>query len=187
MSIEHYPSIEYVRQCLRYEDGHLFWLERPIEHFCDRRAFSTWNSRFKGTEAGTPKYHLRKSSKFRWHVSFNGVHILRHVIVWALHNNEWRNGIDHRDRNPLNDRIENLRIATQSQNLANMTIPRDNTSGSKGVQWDKVNRKWKAQIAVRGHVMNLGRFHEKSDAEKAYMDAAIKYFGEFACDGKTTG
>jgi hypothetical protein len=184
MSVKDYPSIEFVRQCLRYEDGKLFWLARPRDHFPDQRSFSTWNARFAGKEAGCSFTCGRKGRReSRWQVRLYEKPFLRSLVVWALHTGEWQLGIDHEDRNPLNDRIENLRLASQSQNMANATMRSDNTSGFKGVTWDKANHKWSVMIHVGGRHIRVGRFSDPAEAHAAYMKAAREHFGDFACDG----
>lgn len=87
---------------------------------------------------------------------------------------------DHVDRNGLNNLRENLRCATHSQNKANSKIPSNNTSGYKGVSWDRQKNRWLAYIKVNGKQINLLRYKDPVDAAKAYNEAALKYFGEFA-------
>lgn len=87
---------------------------------------------------------------------------------------------DHRDKNTLNNRRENLRECTTSQNAANRRIQQSNTSGFVGVSWHRQHRKWMARITVSGRRFHLGLFAKCHDAAKAYDFAAIKYFGEFA-------
>lgn len=88
--------------------------------------------------------------------------------------------VDHIDGNGLNNCRSNLRIATQSQNRANLRHYRNNTSGYKGVTWDKYWKKWVAKIRVVGRDYSIGRFDNLHDAAKAYNEAAAEYFGEFA-------
>jgi hypothetical protein len=89
--------------------------------------------------------------------------------------------VDHRDGDGLNNRRNtNLRLSTHGQNLCNHGPNKTNTSGFKGVHWDKVKEKWVAQIQVDGHMKYLGLFVNKSDAALAYKEAAAKYHGEFA-------
>lgn len=87
---------------------------------------------------------------------------------------------DHRDGNGLDNRRSNLRIATHSQNMWNTKVPKHNTSGMKGVSWDRVNEKWIAQIRVNKKPIWLGRHDTAESAYSAYCEAALKYFGEFA-------
>lgn len=88
--------------------------------------------------------------------------------------------VDHIDGDTLNNRRSNLRLASYSQNGANSTKRRANTSGYKGVTWDKHRKKWMAAIRVNYKRMYLGRFNTKEEAAKAYNDAAKLHFGEFA-------
>jgi hypothetical protein len=88
--------------------------------------------------------------------------------------------IDHRDRCGLNNCRANLRLASRSQNNANMSRHKDNMSGVKGVDWHKRTNKWRARIACNGKHHHLGLFTNLQDAGKAYNAAALKYFGEFA-------
>jgi HNH endonuclease len=180
-----YPSIDYVRQLFEYRDGKLFWKTRPVEHFADQRICDSCNTKFAGQEAGS--YSIENRPSPRCVVNVAGRLYPRPTIVWALHHGEWRLGLDHENRNSLDDRIENLRPATVSQNGANMKKPRHNTSGFKGVVYEgwrkKTTRKWRAQIKVRQKTMNLGRFSTPEEAQATYMEAAKKHFGEFSCKG----
>ena len=88
--------------------------------------------------------------------------------------------VDHDDHNGLNNVRSNLRPATTSQNQWNRALQKDNTSGFKGVCWHQRSRKWQARIRVNGKLVYLGYHDDKIDAARAYNEAAIKYFGEFA-------
>jgi hypothetical protein len=87
---------------------------------------------------------------------------------------------DHINSNRLDNRKQNLRICNRSQNQANRSKSSNNTSGYKGVNWHKVNQKWRAKIKINGRSKYLGCFTDIEDAAKAYEKAAIEYFGEFA-------
>lgn len=86
---------------------------------------------------------------------------------------------DHVNGNGLDNRKDNLRVATHSQNKWNTDKPADNTSGYKGVSWDKRKEKWQAQVRFNNKYIHLGRFKKKLEAAIAYNKAAIKYHGEF--------
>lgn len=88
--------------------------------------------------------------------------------------------VDHRDGDGLNNRRSNIRLATIAQNQHNRGPATRNTSGCKGVTWDKQGKKWQAQIEVNRKNIYLGRFLDKLDAAKAYAAAAAKFHGEFA-------
>ena len=87
---------------------------------------------------------------------------------------------DHIDGNGLNNQRKNLRIATRSQNAINVPTRRDNTSGIKGVVWYKQTKRWRAQINIGKKRTHLGFFIDKTEAIKAYNEAAKKHFGDFA-------
>jgi hypothetical protein len=87
---------------------------------------------------------------------------------------------DHKNRNRLDNRRDNLRVATHGQNAANQSIRKDNTSGFKGVSWNKSVGRWKAQIRDSGKKLYLGCFSDAIDAAKAYDAKALAIFGEFA-------
>lgn len=86
--------------------------------------------------------------------------------------------VDHIDGNGLNNRRDNLRLATNSQNHHNISKRSDNKSGYKGVCYS--GGKWVAQINVSGKQTYLGRFDTPENAYEAYCEAAKKYHGEFA-------
>lgn len=88
--------------------------------------------------------------------------------------------VDHIDNNPLNDRRENLRPATNISNGQNRKVNSNSVSGFKGVTWRAGRNRWLARITVNKRTVYLGLFKNPEDAYKAYCDAATKYFGEFA-------
>ena len=88
---------------------------------------------------------------------------------------------DHINGNGLDNRETNIRPATVSQNLYNRPKTRAKTrSKYKGLEWDKVQRKWKVRIQCNGRKIYLGSFSKEIDAAKAYDKKAKTLFGEFA-------
>jgi hypothetical protein len=86
-------------------------------------------------------------------------------------------GWDHIDRdNPLDNRKSNLRKATTSEQCQNRSVPKNNTSGIIGVQWNKDHQKWRAYIGVDHKKIYLGLFTDKNEAIKARLKAELKYF-----------
>jgi hypothetical protein len=104
--------------------------------------------------------------------------ILMHRMILGLTNP--RIGVDHINRDTLDNRRVNLRIATKSQNGANAKVRSDNTSGLKGVSFHKGAGKWAAQIHKDGRTLYLGLHATPESAHKAYCEAAAKVHGEFA-------
>jgi len=88
--------------------------------------------------------------------------------------------VDHINRNTLDNRRCNLRLCDNAQNHWNSGVKRNNTSGFKGVDWLKKNKKWRARLHFHGKEVHIGCFKNKLDAALAYNEAALKYFGEFA-------
>lgn len=103
--------------------------------------------------------------------------ILERVIGRSLTKTELT---DHINMNKLDNRRENLRIATHSQNGQNQGLRPDNTSGFKGVSWYKKTSKWTASIYIYGRRKYLGYFDTPELAHAAYCKAAKELHGEFA-------
>jgi len=118
----------------------------------------------------------------KWHTKLMGKQIYCHRIVWWLHGFCIPEGmwIDHKDRNPSNNKIDNLRLATKSQNCANSKLPKDNKSGFKGVRFRGKYKKWVAEYHSSGKKKHIGNFDCPVMAAEAYDRMAIKEFGEFA-------
>ena len=87
---------------------------------------------------------------------------------------------DHINEKKLDNRRENLRRCTSAENRRNIKKPTNNTSGYKGVNWLKRNRKWRAEIKVNGKKKHLGCFDDLLAAAHAYDQAARERFGIFA-------
>lgn len=87
--------------------------------------------------------------------------------------------VDHINHNTLDNRKQNLRICTRSQNQMNRT-PSENTSSKyKGVHWCKQGKKWRAQIQINGKRLSLGLYKTEIEASCAYNVAAKILFGKF--------
>ena len=133
-------------------------------------------------------YH--KLSKFKWyavkksktyyayaHPNNNEDPIAMHRLILGVPKGKI---VDHRDHNGLNNQISNLRICSHSENKANTKNYINNTSGYKGVIWDKDRNKWAARIKFMGKLINLGRFELKENAIMEYRKKAKELFGNFA-------
>jgi hypothetical protein len=91
--------------------------------------------------------------------------------------------VDHRNRNGLDNRDLNLRIATPTQQAANTRVPIDSKSGYKGIRQNGKSKRWKVRIVVNGKEIWLGSYLRLEDAISARAAAERLYFGEFANAG----
>lgn len=102
-----------------------------------------------------------------------------HHVAWAIHYGYWPTELDHRDRDKLNNRIDNLRVATRSQNTAN-TRKSWGSSKAKGVYWETKRKSFRAHVRFHGKSIHLGYFDIEDEAAHAYNKKAIELFGEYA-------
>lgn len=127
-------------------------------------------------------------SKHKWHLSrcngklYAATKILRketrlHKVIMGGNPSQH---IDHKNGDGLDNRRDNLRFASRSQNLANSKLQSNNKSGYRGVCWAAKDKRWRATISVDGKGIYLGNFLTREEAAKTYDNAASKYFGNFA-------
>jgi hypothetical protein len=87
--------------------------------------------------------------------------------------------VDHIDNNRLNNNVENLRYATIQENGMNRKLSIKNTSGFKGVHFDKKSKKWRSQIKINGKTQHLGYFEKIEDAVNTRVRKAEELYGEY--------
>jgi hypothetical protein len=87
---------------------------------------------------------------------------------------------DHCDGDTLNNQRHNLRSATRSQNMANTDMHKNNTSGYKGVSWNKHSMKWESFAVLHYRKHHIGYHNDPVEAARAYDKKARELFGEFA-------
>lgn len=95
--------------------------------------------------------------------------------------------VDHINHDTLDQRKSNLRVCTIGQNGSNRKLQTNNSSGYKGVDWRKADRKWRAQIQVHGKSIHIGYYDSPVDAARAYDESAAVYHGKFALTNKALG
>jgi hypothetical protein len=110
---------------------------------------------------------------------------LLHRVAWLFHYGQWPPAdIDHINGDRADNRISNLRLATRKENSRNRKLHYTNTSGFRGVTWDRSKMRWKAKITVNGKSRTLGNYVDIADAAAAYEKAAAVHYGEFRRDEK---
>ena len=107
---------------------------------------------------------------------------LAHRLAYLYMTGKWPNDqIDHANQIKDDNRWSNLRAASHSQNMHNVKIRSDNSSGYKGVWFDGgSNKKWRASIKHNGKKINLGVYNTPEEASEVYKKKAIELMGEFA-------
>lgn len=143
---------------------------------------------------GAGKYFIVDSSdytsvsQYRWHLrgsylcrkeTINGVATIIYLHK-SLLNVPKEGTVDHINRDPLDNRRCNLRACTPQQNAANKRLHSNNTSGFKGVWWNKQRRKWTSTLRSGGKRYYLGYFTDPIEAAKAYDKVAKEIWGDYA-------
>jgi hypothetical protein len=145
-------STAYLKELVDYDNGNLIW------------RVNKYRSK-KGTIAGS------KDNKGYMQLKLDQKVYRLHRLIWLWHGKELPEQLDHIDRNPLNNRIENLRAATPSKNQWN-TSKADN-----GVSFHKASNKWRARIKINNQEIHLGVFKNLEDAKSVRDEAARRRWG----------
>jgi hypothetical protein len=141
-------TLDQLQKILRYEkdSGKFYWIKGR-----------------KGTAAGAEARNKDRRGYIR--ITVDGVHYYAHRLVWLFETDNWpKNDIDHIDQLKSNNKFENLRDVTRSENMMNRPAPSQNISGYKGVQWHQKLGKW----MVRKRRKYIGVFEDINLAAKAY-------------------
>lgn len=153
---------EYLNELFSYSDGKL--LNKK-----------TRGGRLINSEAG---YFDKKSNYYR--LKINKKSYLLHRIIFLIHHNYLPDYVDHIDGNTKNNKIENLREATHSENLCNQKMPSHNKSGIKGVSWKSKLKKWVVQLKVDGQKKHFGYYFDIQVAKFVADTMRYKYHKKFA-------
>lgn len=113
-------------------------------------------------------------------ISADGKKYRAHRLVWVWHGNELPKRLDHVNRNPKDNRIENLRACNNDENGWNAKLSKANKSGVKGVQWNQSNKNWRVIIMTKGVRRDFGSYKDFELAELVSVEARDKYHGVFA-------
>ena len=138
------------------------------------------NKKFKPKSSQNTNYYCGRICYFK-DIKGKPKKLLMHRLIM---NTPQGMDTDHINHNKLDNKRSNLRICTTSQNMMNTCLSSKNTSGFKGVFWDKRNKKWGAHIGYKKKTLYLGIFKNKINAAKAYNLKALELFKDFACLNK---
>lgn len=156
------PTPEQLRMLFEYDPvtGALLWREGAPRGLAGKQAGSI-------------------DSKGRRRVEHHGRSYAAHQIAFAIHHGRWANGqVDHINRNKTDNRICNLREATNVENCCNRAR-RPGATGVRGVTLHK--GRYIARVMIDGRSVSLGSFDSVHEASSAYAAGVIKYHGAFAC------
>lgn len=142
-----------------------------------RKNEKAWNTKYAGKVAG---YDWRAGPN----VVYRSIRIfnfpfLGHRLAFLYMTGDWPSLVDHKDGNGLNNKWDNLRIATRSQNSANAGASKRNKTGFRGVAQER-GGKFRANIFLDGRQTYLGAFDTAEEASEAYQAALKQKSGDFA-------
>lgn len=161
MSYKDLPQ-DKIKELFTYVNGELVWND-------DRPFHKT-----KGKVAGSVSKNGYKKC------GYNGKEYYIHRLVYIYHHGNIEGQIDHIDGNKLNNNISNLRMVCPSQNSWNEKIRKTNTSGVKGVYFNKRLQKWHARVGFNSKELHVGYFDRIEDAEKAVKSKREQLHKEYA-------
>lgn len=149
---------EEVRRILNYnpETGIFYWKYRPE---CPKK----WNTRRAGKVAGC----MSRTGYININIPGHGPQ-RAHRLAWLYIFGHFPDGqIDHRNGIREDNRIDNLRIATPSDNALNKVMQKNNTSGFVGVSLDPQRKLWRARVSIHRVMHDIGFFHTPLEAHEA--------------------
>ena len=114
------------------------------------------------------------------YVNVNKIPTCAHRIIFAMHYGHFPEQVDHINGNKSDNRIENLRAATRSENYWNAKTRADNTSGIKGIHWESQRNKWRASCNKHGKRYDAGFFDDIEEAKTALHILRSSIHGNFA-------
>jgi hypothetical protein len=161
------------QELLRYCNEHL--------NYDPETGILTWKKRCSkfsnvviGSEAGSI------GTKGYRRITFTDGQKEAHRIAFLMYYGYLPDCIDHIDRDPLNNKISNLRCATVAENTRNVGLTKSNKSGYKGISWNSRDMIWQCMISYKSKLKNIGSFKCKHEAARVYNLAARMYHGKFA-------
>jgi hypothetical protein len=156
-------------------EGVAIWKARPASLFASKRACTIWNNRFPGAVAGS--LHVDDTGHRTIHIKVAGKQYKAHRVFWEMVHGEipQEMTIDHIDQDSTNNRIENLRLASQTDQHRNRPVQRNNFCGCAGVSWVGSKGMWRSRITVGRKTIELGMRCSLLDAIAIRKSAEINY------------
>jgi hypothetical protein len=151
-----------LHELFEYRDGVLFWK-------VDRRG-----NKIKGKRACRPTGHGYQE------VTICKKKHYAHRVIFMMFHGRWPIQVDHIDGDRSNNLISNLREANNAQNNRNTGLRSTNTTGFKGVHYNKLNKNYNARITVNYKNIHIGCFKTAEEAHEAYKRVASELHGDFA-------
>lgn len=177
----------FLREALIYrpENGELRWRPRPVHHFQNQKACNQWNGQHAGELAGCPQMHetgCPEGISIYFKINGRRMVLRAHRIIYSLCISPLMPGdeVDHKDRNPLNNLLGNLRLVTRSQNLHNIERKR-RTGNPRGLPKGVIpsgKNKFASYIMVNYKRLRLGSFNTPEQAHEAYRAKSVELMGE---------
>lgn len=154
--------IEEFNKSFVYKDGNLFWKIKPNKSV--RLGDSIGCANGKG-------YLVVRLNRKLYTV---------HRVIFSMFNGYFPEYVDHIDGNPLNNKVTNLRECNAAENGWNSKLSSKNTSGVKGVSFDRTSKKWRARLCTNRANTHLGLYPTIKEAEVAVIKARSERHREFA-------
>jgi hypothetical protein len=164
---------ETLRLLFSYNRGKLYWRPRPLEAFKKYSAFVMWNKRYANNPAGSPN----KRGYIR--IGIAKKYYMAHRLIWLYHRGWLPEALDHKNGRPWDNRMSNLRVATQTENRWNSRRRISTTTNTKGV-YKRPSGNYEAHICADYKRVHLGTFERKKDAIQAVAKARKNLHREFA-------
>lgn len=130
---------------------------------------------YRNLPSGRPVYCVKRKNGYLY-TKIGYKYYLTHRVIWIFVTGEWPPELDHKDGNKLNNAWGNLRVASRSQNMRNLTF-KPNKLGFRGVA--RHGKKFRARIANNGKYEHLGVFDSPEEAYKVYMARYLELAGGF--------
>lgn len=152
---------------------------RQLVAYCPETGIFTWKLNRRGSARAGAVAGCDDGSGY-WRIGLDRGSYLAHRLAWLFAYGDWpAHEIDHRNGVRSDNRVENLRSATKTENMRNRGLHRNSTTGVSGVHFDARKQRYRARIKIGGANKSLGFFKSLDDAAAARQRAEQEHFGAF--------